>query len=145
VWLYLQDSPELDRAMRMSQDLQRKAEAFQSRLSEVTGHGTDDRGMVRVSLGMGGTLDDVQVDPRAMRFPSQDLAEAFRQAHRAATQDMQERLAEAQREAFGGELLSGLLDGSRSPDEVLGDMQRSVQSGIDASLDEIERLRRRLS
>jgi DNA-binding protein YbaB len=142
--VYLQDNQEFDRALRLSQDLQRKAEAFQSRIAEVTGQGADDSGLVRVSLGVGGTLDDVQVDPRAMRMASQDLADAFRQAHQAATQNMQERLAEVQQEAFGGELLSGLLDGSRSPDEVLGDMQRSVQTGIDASLDEIERLRRRL-
>ncbi len=142
--MYLHDSQEFDRALRIAQDLQRKTEAFQSQLTDVAGHGTDDSGLVQVSVGLGGSLDDVQVDPRAMRFASQDLADAFRQAHRAATQDLQERLAEAQREAFGGELLSGLLDGSRSPDELLGDMQRSVQSGIDASLDEIERLRRRL-
>ncbi|GAA2713955.1 YbaB/EbfC family nucleoid-associated protein [Micromonospora olivasterospora] len=141
----MDNSQELDRALRMSQELQRKAEAFQSRLSEVTGQGSDDSGLVQVSVGLSGGLSDVYVDPRAMRLASQDLADAFKHAHQAATQDMQNRLMEAQREAFGDDLLSGMLDGSRSPDELLGDMRRTTEAGLDASLDEIERLRRRLS
>ncbi|MFG1954298.1 YbaB/EbfC family nucleoid-associated protein [Micromonospora sp. NPDC048830] len=141
----MDNSQEIDRALRISQDLQRKAEAFQSRLAEVTGHGSDDSGLVQVSVGLGGSVSDVHVDARAMRFASHDLADAFKQAHAAATQDMQARMADAQREAFGDELLSGILDGSRSPDEVFGDMRRTAEAGLDASLDEIERLRRRLS
>jgi DNA-binding protein YbaB len=143
--LYIDNSQELDRALRMSEDLQRKAEAFQARLAEITGQGSDDSGLVQVTVGLGGSLSDVYVDARAMRFASHDLADAFKQAYEAATRDMQARMMEAQREAFGDELLSGMLDGSRSPDEVLGQMRRTAEAGLDASLDEIERLRRRLS
>ncbi|MFI9530868.1 YbaB/EbfC family nucleoid-associated protein [Micromonospora rosaria] len=142
--MYPDSSHELDRALRISADLQRKAEDFQSRLADVTGQGGDDSGLVQLTVGLGGALTDVYVDPRAMRFASQDLADAFRQAHQVATQNLQERMAQAQREAFGDELLTGLLDGSRTPDSVFGEMRRTAETGIDGSLDEIERLRRRL-
>jgi DNA-binding protein YbaB len=68
----------LDRARADLDDLR-------TRTGTVTGSGEALDGLVRVTCRPGGVVDDVVVDPRAMRHRAAELAEAFREAHAAAS------------------------------------------------------------
>jgi len=51
------------------------------------GHGEAANGMVRVTVA-GGRLSTVELNPRVMRLPSEELAEAFVEAANAALTDL---------------------------------------------------------
>jgi hypothetical protein len=51
------------------------------------GYGEAANGMVRVAVA-GGRISTVELDPRVMRLPSQELAEAFADAANAALADL---------------------------------------------------------
>lgn len=58
------------------------------------GHGEAADGRVRVDVNGTGDIEDVQLDPKAMRLPSEDLAAAFKEAFTAARADVKEQLSE---------------------------------------------------
>lgn len=60
------------------------ADAAESAAPAGTGEALDGKVQVTVT---GGRISDVQLDPRVMRIPSQDLAAAFRDAANAAIAD----------------------------------------------------------
>ncbi|MFC4588281.1 YbaB/EbfC family nucleoid-associated protein [Sphaerisporangium corydalis] len=60
----------------------------------ILGQGTAADGMVRVTVSLDATADDIELDPRVMRMPSGVLAEHLRDAMRAARRQLFDRLAE---------------------------------------------------
>ena len=71
-----------------------KAKENATALSAVEGWGEAADGYVKVCVGPSGVLKDVQLDPRAMRLPSVDLAasivEAAREGQKAASARIRE-------------------------------------------------------
>ncbi|HEV7825989.1 MAG TPA: YbaB/EbfC family nucleoid-associated protein [Mycobacteriales bacterium] len=60
-------------------------DTLRTRVGAVTGVGEALDGLVRVTCRAGGAIEDVRIDPRAMRRQSAELAAAFREAHTRAT------------------------------------------------------------
>ena len=91
------DSPfqaQLDSAMRQ---LREQIDSFQARrdaVAAIVGEGTAADGLVTVRTGAGGVLQDLELDPRAMRMASQDLRDAILEAARNAAANYQEALAD---------------------------------------------------
>jgi DNA-binding protein YbaB len=91
------DSPfqsQLDSAMRQ---LREQIDSFQARrdaVAAMVGEGTAADGLVTVRTGAGGVLQDIELDPRAMRMASQDLRDAILEAARNAAANYQEALAD---------------------------------------------------
>jgi DNA-binding protein YbaB len=91
------DSPfqsQLDSAMRQ---LREQIDSFQARrdaVAAMVGEGTAANGLVTVRTGAGGALQDLELDPRAMRMASQDLRDAILEAARNAAANYQEALAD---------------------------------------------------
>lgn len=76
--------------------LQQTAEqsmAARRQLAEVTGEAESPDGTVRAFVGVFG-LQDLVLDPKAMRKPSQDLAQLIVQVTRQAGEDLARRRAE---------------------------------------------------
>lgn len=59
------------------------------------GHGEAAEGRVRVDVNGTGDIEDVQLDPKAMRLPSEDLAAAFKEAFTSARSDVKQQLSES--------------------------------------------------
>jgi DNA-binding protein YbaB len=78
---------DLSRARRELQELAAASEA-EGRLPQ--GHGEAAEGLVRVTVEAG-RISTVELNPRAMRLPSPDLAEAFTEATNAALADLESR------------------------------------------------------
>lgn len=75
--------PALDRLGALAQGLQRMSGELSAKLAELsatTSTGASDSGLVTVEVHSTGAIAGVQLDPRAMRMFSEDLAEEFRQA-----------------------------------------------------------------
>ena len=67
---------------------------YQERLAAVEGTGDAAGGLVRATVGPGGDVRDLQIEPRAMRLTSHSLREALLEAIRLATDDARARTAE---------------------------------------------------
>jgi len=85
---------QLDAAMRQ---LKEQLDSFQSQrdaVAALVGEGTAADGLVTVRTGAGGALQDLELDPRAMRMASQDLRDAILEASRNAAASYQEALSD---------------------------------------------------
>lgn len=87
-----------------ARDLRKAAEgmrAAQERISALVGTGTaaDDR--VKVTWAAATGLDQLHLDPRAMRLPSEELAAAIKQAIKSAMSDLSRQTAEVMKEETG--------------------------------------------
>lgn len=75
----------------------REAAAARDQLNDIAGEATTDDGLIRAAVGAQG-LQDLRLDPRAMRMPSEDLAKAIVAVAAAARDDLFVRRAERARE-----------------------------------------------
>jgi len=135
---------ELRQALDRSHLLHQQAQALQERLAEIQGEGTGAEGYVRLTVEPGGAIRDLYLNPRVMRMASEDLADAIRQAHRSAAEDLQAKVNEATMDLLGPGI-AGLLSGEKSVEDVFGAMRATAEETLDRSLAEIDRLRRNLS
>ncbi|MEU8656850.1 YbaB/EbfC family nucleoid-associated protein [Actinoplanes philippinensis] len=133
----------MEEALRSGEVMQRRLEQLQEGLAAITAEGRDSSGLIQVTVGAGGVLTDVYVNPRAMRLGSEDLADGFKQAHAAASLALAERIAEVRRETFGGEDPLADLEGKQAG-EIFADLRRSADRGIDDALAQVEKLHRDL-
>jgi DNA-binding protein YbaB len=86
-------SRQIDQAEAMMRDAESRLGKFQSLRAELTdlvGHAESADGYVVVEWS-GGGLSDLQLNPRAMRLPSDELAEAIKTAIRDARTDLGEK------------------------------------------------------
>lgn len=108
--------------------------AAQERISALVGTGTaaDDR--VKVTWATATGLDQLHLDPRAMRMPSAELAAAIKQAITTAMTDLRRKTAEVMKEETG-------VDASNSAAAIqdLQDAFTSQMSEINARVDQARR------
>ncbi|MGB2571467.1 YbaB/EbfC family nucleoid-associated protein [Micromonospora citrea] len=110
---------------------------LQDDLAAFRATGTDDSGLVTVTVDAAGELTDVTFEPVALRGGSQALSDmvldAYRKARTAATEQLEERT-----EGLGVKLGSSLGDLFGAP----GDF--SALGRLDETMGRLERLERRL-
>jgi DNA-binding protein YbaB len=78
-------------------DLQKQMAAmsqYQEKMTEIRGVGEAAGGLIGATVGPGGVVKDLRLDPRAMRLDSQSLREALLAAIAAATPNAEEQVAE---------------------------------------------------
>lgn len=79
------------------EDMLSKAQQEMRQLAEAAGDGEPPEGLGTAADGLmtvtavNGRISAVTIDPRAMRLPSQDLAEAFAEAANAALTDLESK------------------------------------------------------
>lgn len=95
------ESQNLDGRLRELKKASDGMRVAKERLAALVGTGTaaDDR--IRVTWAAATGLDQLHLDPRAMRMPSQDLADAIKQAIAAAMADLRRQTAEVLKEEVG--------------------------------------------
>lgn len=96
--LHEQDLDGKLRDMRQAADGLRAA---RERLASLVGTGTAADGRVRVTWAAATGLDQLHLDPRAMRMPSQDLSAAIKSAITDAMADLRRQTAEVLRAETG--------------------------------------------
>ncbi|MEV4567701.1 YbaB/EbfC family nucleoid-associated protein [Nonomuraea sp. NPDC049421] len=89
--------PQLDRVMAEFKANSRELSDVMGLVGDVAGEAASPDGKVRVRVTASGQLTGLQIDPRAMRLGSQELAEAILEASRRATEDAARRVMEVTR------------------------------------------------
>jgi DNA-binding protein YbaB len=99
----------------------------------VLGHGSAADGLVRVTAGMGGRIESVEIAPGAMRLPSMDLAEEIRTATNEALADLRAAIAET----------TGMPDTNAMLDQ-LREVQRTAVPQLQGFVDTLAQVQERL-
>ena len=111
---------------------------------DVVGSAESEDGYVRVRMGATGVVEAIELDPKVMRMPSQDLAEVLTATLNQARDHLAEQLAE--RGADPGrefQALTERLTGEHgSLGEALTSMQAQLQETLSRATVDVERMKR---
>jgi DNA-binding protein YbaB len=110
--------------------------AVRERLAGLAGTGIAADGHVRVTWAAATGLDQLHLDPRAMRMPSQDLAAAIKGAISDAMSDLRRQTAEVLRAETGASAGSSVAK--------IEEMREAFDSQMDEITTRIEDARRRM-
>ncbi|WP_020579944.1 YbaB/EbfC family nucleoid-associated protein [Actinopolymorpha alba] len=142
------DVSELFRApheiMRAHEEQLRKAEELQAKLQQLTGRAETDDGRISVSFSQANGIEDLTLDPRALRMPTEDLAAEIRRLVNEAREDVRKQSEALTTEAFaaGAPDASALVEQLPQLQEELTELLRDTQ-GAGSDLDGmVERMRR---
>lgn len=132
---------DVDKLLNGAQERVAKMQEMRERISELVGYAQDEEGMVKVTYTAAGGLDQLELNPRAMRLASQDLSERIRTAVREAAEDLQRKMREVTQETFGDR------PDLRDP-EVAMEQAKEAQAAFDRTLKdavgELDRIRKRM-
>ena len=122
---------------RYVQDAQRAAEgmrAARARIAGLVGRAETSNGWIRVAWAAGTGLDELYIDPRAMRLRSDELAPAISGAITDAMTDLRRQLNEVLRDEAGVPADSGTVR--------LDEMRDAFNHQMDALTDRLDQARR---
>ncbi|GAA5011010.1 YbaB/EbfC family nucleoid-associated protein [Actinopolymorpha pittospori] len=100
-----------------------KAEELQRRIGAVTGSATSDDQRISASFSEANGVEELRLDPRALRLASEDLAAEIKQVVNAALADAQGQIQDLLNDALGA-------DGQPSAQEI-GEQAAELQSSLD--------------
>ncbi|RCG32638.1 YbaB/EbfC family DNA-binding protein [Sphaerisporangium album] len=95
---------DLDRVAEQSRQAVQRLSGVLGELKTIRGVGEAADGLIAAVVDGGGQIQEVTLDPRAMRLDSRSIAQAVTEAVRAAQQDARRRNDELLRDAMGGDL-----------------------------------------
>ncbi|GII60386.1 hypothetical protein Skr01_04710 [Sphaerisporangium krabiense] len=135
---------DLEKLLNQAQERFAHMEGLQRRLAELVGRAQDKDHLVTVEYGAEG-LRELELNPRAMRLASTDLAALIKTVSADAARDLREQTNEAMAEVFGAE---------DNPMRLLEDPEAAIARAKEAEaaynrvfedvMSELDRVRRRL-
>jgi DNA-binding protein YbaB len=114
-----------------------KAEQLQQRVGEITGTATSEDERITVSFNETTGVEELKLDPRVMRMPSEDLAAEIARLVNAARADAQAQIQVVLDETFGA-------DGRPDPEEI-GEQVAELQQSLDEMMGDTMRMDGELS
>ncbi|MBM7788693.1 YbaB/EbfC family nucleoid-associated protein [Tenggerimyces flavus] len=103
----------IEQAMRTVRERQAQAASVTQQINQVRGKAQTDDERVKVEVGSMGQLESIELDPRAMRMPSEDLAKTIVDLSKAAAEDAATQTRKAMETLLGeGVDWQKLTDGS---------------------------------
>lgn len=137
---YNQISQQIEQAEAMMREAEARLGNFQSlrpALAELAGRGEAADGQVTVEWTTEG-LTELELNPRVMRMPSTDLADAIKEAIGAARADLSEKTRAVLRDAGVGNEAAPSIDEVRAQlgrlREQTVDTARQTVSGLDQAM-----------
>lgn len=134
----MSETPDLDAIMRQAADKIERLQEMGGQLAAVRGTGEAADGLVQVTVLPGGMIDSLDLDPRAMRMPSQDLSEAIVEAIKLAAADasaqaggqMEEVLPGAGASLFDLADPESVAEGKANSQEAIDSIAQSLRNGL---------------
>jgi DNA-binding YbaB/EbfC family protein len=107
-------NPEIDRYMAQVTEQLQQFGGLQEQLATMTAEGFAAKELIRVEVGPSGNLKAIEINPRAMRLGSEELADAIMEATNSAVAKVTEKINEAMEPFLGadngmGEKVTGNL------------------------------------
>jgi DNA-binding protein YbaB len=132
---------DIDETVRGAQQQLGRAKQLQELLSSVIGHAQSQDGRVKIECANEKGVTKVQLDPRAMRMASEELAETITAVSQEAMADLRTQTQAAIRETFGGGDDAFNLEAAR---ERRKEVSESFQRALGDAQSEMDRLMKRL-
>ncbi|MFC4529512.1 YbaB/EbfC family nucleoid-associated protein [Sphaerisporangium dianthi] len=134
---------DIDKLMSGAQRQLAQVEELQRRTAELVGRAADKNGYVTVEY-TGQGLHELELNPRAMRLPSSDLAALIKTVVREAGLDLERQTNELMEELFGEDNPMKLL---QDPEAALAQVKQA-EAAYDRTFEEVmsdlDEIRRRL-
>ncbi|RFS83615.1 YbaB/EbfC family DNA-binding protein [Actinomadura spongiicola] len=123
-----------------------KAAELQNKLSDVVGRAESPDGHVKVTYTSAGGIADLEINPRAMRMPSADLADTIKNVIQDAAKDLQTNVRAVMAEIYQGQPDSP-VEMMQNPAKMTARIEE-VRDLLDSALGDaslhLEKLRRRI-
>ncbi|GGL14915.1 hypothetical protein Sme01_16220 [Sphaerisporangium melleum] len=135
---------DIDALLNGAQGQLAKVEELQRRVAELVGLATDKDGLVTVEYTTEG-LRELELNPRAMRLPSADLAALIKTVIHEAGRDLERRTNELTEEMFGAE--NDPLNVLRDPEAALAQIKQAeavYNRTFEEVMSDLDAIRRRL-
>lgn len=133
-----------DAALKEARQWADRSAALQETMKGIEGHAQSKDGFVSVTFTPNEGLRDLELNPRAMRMPSQDLAETIKETIHQATNDMQQKMNAAMSDAFGKFNPMDLISNPDLAPNQAKQMQESLNKSANDALAGLEEIRRKL-
>ncbi|MET8138839.1 YbaB/EbfC family nucleoid-associated protein [Sphaerisporangium sp. NPDC005288] len=137
-------SIDIDKLLTGAQRQLAQVEELQRRTAELVGRATDKDGHVTVEY-TGQGLQELELNPRAMRLPSADLAALIKTVVHDAGRDLERQTNELMEELFGAE--DNPMRLLRDPEAALAQVKQA-EAAYDRTFEEVmadlDQIRRRL-
>ncbi|MEV0404262.1 YbaB/EbfC family nucleoid-associated protein [Actinoallomurus sp. NPDC050550] len=92
---------DVDKLLSGAHERMARVHEMQEQLADLVGQAEGADGRVKATYTMAGGLTDLDIDPRALRMGSKDLAAAIKATVHEAAQDLQRQVGEVMSEVFG--------------------------------------------
>jgi DNA-binding protein YbaB len=92
---------DFERVLRDAENSLPKVGEMRERITAIVGKGEAADGRITAEYSSEGGLSALEIDPRALRLPSDELSQEIRAAVNAAAKDFQGRLTQVSGELFG--------------------------------------------
>lgn len=136
---------DFNEVLRNSRERMAKVSEARERMTGLTGRAESTDGRIKVGSTSEDPLAELEIDPRAMRMGSEELAAAIRQTTRLARADLDRQAKEIIDELYAGD--QNPMDVLRDSDQLkknLGDMQEMFGKAGDDAQAMIDQLRKGL-
>ncbi|QKW39594.1 YbaB/EbfC family nucleoid-associated protein [Actinomadura sp. NAK00032] len=122
-----------------------KATELRQRLSELVGRAESRDGRIRLGLSAEGAISELEIDPRAMRMASAELAETIIQVSQDALQDLQRQSRELTDDAsVAPEDVAGIVRDPQALEGQMRQMQEGFQRALSDSMTLMDDIRRKM-
>ncbi|MDH2425083.1 YbaB/EbfC family nucleoid-associated protein [Sphaerisporangium sp. TRM90804] len=135
---------DVDKLLTGAQQQFARMEELQSRMGELVGRAQDKDRLVTVEYA-GDGLRELEINPRAMRMASADLADLIKTVTQDATRDLQGKTNELMEEIFGkDDNPMKLLNDPEAAMAGAREAEATYNRVLDDVMGELDRIRRRL-
>ncbi|MCW2900790.1 MAG: hypothetical protein JWO67_3055 [Streptosporangiaceae bacterium] len=134
----------IDANMRNAKGYFSKTLEVQERLSGLVGRAASDDGRIKVGCTGQGGLTELEIDPRAMKVGSSELAATLLKLAREAQNDLRRQSQEIVAEAYGDQDPAEMFRDRAKFAESLKTMQDAFSGTMSESLDSLNELKRRM-
>ncbi|GLZ07397.1 hypothetical protein Acsp03_48630 [Actinomadura sp. NBRC 104412] len=114
---------DIERMLRESRERAWKLAEVRDRVVGLTGHAESPDGRIKVTSSAADPLAELDIDPRAMRMSSGELATAIRETVRLARRDLEEQIERVTAEQYGEENPLDMLGKNEDLQRNLNEMQ----------------------
>lgn len=129
----------LDGMLRDAQKRLGQAAELQERLMSIVGQATSSDGRVKVQCTNEKGIANIDLDPRAMRMASAELAETLVTVIQEAMADLRTQSQSITREAFGGESVAGDIGAARVRIKEAGESFERAMSDAQGEMQQVLR------
>lgn len=136
---------DIEKLIRISEEQSARVKEMQERAAELEGHAESADRRIKVTCTTAGGVSDIQIDPRAMRMPAADFAEALKNLIKEATDDLHRQLSELMAETYGEAANPmALVQNQEAVQERIQQAAVAYDRTLDDAMSELERIAKQL-